>query len=108
MSGLEYKQWLKKYHTEKVVDLKEFFNDNDFVLLKKLVEGIEDKVFTMYEYDQVLFSLFQYYTDDEEQRIFNKEDFPYLKSLEEKNVDREEFNKLLYKVMQIKYPQNIN
>lgn len=105
MSGLNYKQWLKKYHTEKVVDLKEFLNDNDFELLKKLVDGVEDKVYTMYEYDQVLYLLLEYYTDDEEQRKFNKEDFPYLKSLEEKEVDKEKFDMLLYKVMQIKYPQ---
>jgi len=105
MSGLNYKEWLKKYHTEKVVNLKDFLNDNDIELLKKLVDGIEDKIYTMYEYDLILYSLFEFYTDDEEQRKFKKEDFPYLKSLEEKDVDKEKFNMLLYKVMQIKYPQ---
>lgn len=108
MSGLNYKQWIKKYHSEKVVDFKKHLNSRDFELLKILVDGIVDKIYTMYEYDQVLYSLLEYYTEEEEQRKFKKEDFLYLKSLEEKEVDREEFNKLLYKVMKIKYQQNIN
>lgn len=104
MSGLNYKQWLRKYHTEKVVDLKQFLNNKDFKLLKILIDSNQDKIYTMYEYDQVLYSLLEYYTDEEERKKFNNEDFPYLKSLEEKNVNREEFNELLYKVMKIKYP----
>ena len=106
MSELNFKEWLKKYSTEKVVDFKEHLNSRDFDLLKILDVIVEDKIYTLQEYDQILFSLFEYYTDDEEQKRFPKEDFTYLKSLEEKNVDREEFNMLLHKVMIIKYPQN--
>lgn len=106
MSELNFKEWLKKYSTEKVVDFKDYLNSRDFELLKILDVIVEDKVYTLQEYDQILFSLFQYYTDDEEQKRFKKEDFIYLKSLEEKKVDKEAFDKLLYKIMIIKYPQN--
>ena len=106
MSELNFKEWLKRYSTEKVVNFKEYLNSRDFELLRSLDVVVENKVHTLQEYDQILFSLFQYYTDDEEQKRFKKEDFIYLKSLEEKNVDREEFNMLLHKVMIIKYPQN--
>lgn len=106
MSESNFKEWLKKYSTEKVVDFKDYLNSRDFELLKILDVIVEDKIYTLQEYDQILFSLFQYYTDFDEQKRFRKEDFIYLKSLEEKKVDREDFNKLLFKVMIIKYPQN--
>ena len=55
MSELNFKEWLKKYSTEKVVDFKDYLNSRDFELLKILDVIVEDKVYTLQEYDQILF-----------------------------------------------------
>lgn len=90
-----------KNKDKKTIKLIDFLNSDDIELIRKLDIEIEDKAYEESEYELIIFELFMYYTDEEEQRKFQKEDFEYLKSLEEKNVNREEFNKVLRKLIDI-------
>ena len=105
---LRFKEWIKKYHNEKIVNINDYLDDSDKYLLKKLGIIIKDKIYTLHEYDMVLFQMLEYYTDEEEQKIFKKMDFQYLKSLEEKNITREDFNKVLEKLMKMKDLKGVN
>ena len=85
----------------KTIKLTDFLNNEDIKLIKKLDIEIEEKDYAESEYEFIIFQLLRYYTDEEEQRRFKKEDFKYLKSLDEKNVSRDAFNKVLKKVINI-------
>lgn len=92
----------------KTIKLTDFLNNEDIKLIKKLDIEIEEKDYAESEYEFIIFQLLRYYTDEEEQRRFKKEDFKYLKSLDEKNVSRDAFNKVLKKVINIVESQSKN
>lgn len=97
-----------KDENAKTIKLTDFLNSEDIELIKKLDIEIEEKAYTESEYEFIIFQLLRYYTDEDEQRRFKKEDFKYLKSLDEKNVSRDAFNKVLKKVINIVESQSKN
>lgn len=103
MDEINYDVWLKNYNTKKKIKIKEKLDDKDIEVLQKLDIIVEDKDYTQCEYDHILYSLLEYWTDDEEQKKFKKEEFCYLRFLKEKGVDKKEYDRLLNKIIKIEY-----
>lgn len=89
------KEWEKKYHEKRFIDLKKYVNDANLDLLKKLGIEIEDKIYTEYEFDILDENLFEYYIDDDILKTASKEELELTKPLEGTGVSREEYNRLV-------------
>ena len=89
----EYKKWYEKYSTEELVDLKKYFNEEDFEILRKLGISIRDKIYTEREFEELDGNYILYYNEDGMEEG--------IKSLENTGVSREEYNRLLDKFHKI-------
>ncbi len=88
---IDYEKWQEKYYNSRTIYIYDFFNKNDFKVLEKLNITVEDKKYTESEYDVIKFFLNLYYSkkyDEEEEKA-------YMKSLSEKDVSQEDYNRLL-------------
>ena len=97
----EYKKWHEKYSTEELVDLKKYFNDEDFEILRKLGISIKDKIYTEREFEELDGDYILYYYEDGMEEGMSKEEKEGIKSLENTGVSREEYNRLLDKFHKI-------
>ena len=88
---IDYEKWQENYYNSRNIYIYDFFNKNDFKVLEKLNITVEDKKYTESEYDVIKFFLNLYYSkkyDEEEEKA-------YMKSLSEKDVSQEDYNRLL-------------
>lgn len=88
---IDYEKWQENYYNSRTIYIYDFFNKNDFKVLEKLNITVEDKKYTESEYDVIKFFLNLYYSkkyDEEEEKA-------YMKSLSEKDVSQEDYNRLL-------------
>lgn len=93
---MDYKGWLEKYRTKKILDLKKLLTDDEIELLKKLGLEIEDKIYTEQEFDLIDDELCSYYREDG----YTEEELAVTKDLP-KDISFEEYNKLLEKFYNI-------
>ena len=95
----DFDSWYDKYSTEEIVDIKKFLNRDDINLLKKLNIKIKNKIYTEQEVEILNMDLLSYYIADD----MDDEELKQSKLLP-KDVNREEYNKLLDKINRI--PEN--
>lgn len=93
-----YEEWNERYHTKKVVNLKLYFNENDFKLLENLGSKVEDKIYTAYEFEVFNLEVLAYYVDDD----MDDDELKNAKSLEGTGVSQSDYSQLLSKLDQIK------
>lgn len=86
----KYEDWKEKYYTEEVVDLKEFFSQKDFDIIKKLGVEVLEKKYTESEFEKLYSNILNFYEEN------NKN-----KKLEAIDVTKEEYDELLNKFEQI-------
>ena len=98
----EYKEWYEKYCNDEVVDLKKYFTQEDFEIIKKLGIEILDKIYTEREFEVLDGEYISYYYEDE----MTDEEKAETKSLEGTGVSREEYNTLLKKFEKINFEHN--
>ena len=87
-----YENWKEEYYKKEKVDLKQYFSEMDFELLKKMNISILDKIYTENEFEQLYSRILNFYnTDSDEPKnlIINK------------NVTREEIDYILKKIEEI-------
>lgn len=88
---IDYEKWQEKYYNSRIIYIYDFFNKNDFKVLEKLNITVEDKKYTESEYDVIKFFLNLYYSE----KYDEEEEKAYMKSLSEKDVSQEDYNRLL-------------
>ena len=93
---------LKKISNDEVVDLKKYFTQEDFEIIKKLGIEILDKVYTEREFEVLDGEYILYYYEDD----MTDEEKADTKSLEGTGVSREEYNTLLKKFEKINLEHN--
>lgn len=86
----KYEDWKEKYYNEEVVDLKDFFTQTDFDIIKKLGVEVLEKKYTESEFEKLYSNILNFYEED------NKN-----KKLEAIDVTKEEYDELLNKFEQI-------
>lgn len=91
MGNFDYDKWKEQYYNDKILNLSELFTVENKITLKKLDIVVENKIYTKHEYEIIKFKILCYYKDEDDNEI----ELQYVKSLEEKNVNPEEFNKLI-------------
>ena len=93
---------MEKYYNEKVLNINDFLDKEDFELLQKLHVKIEENVCTEYHFDIIKQQLLEYYSDNVDESPEGKEELKkYLKSLEDVEVTQEEYDNLLKKFDEI-------
>ena len=97
----EYKKWYEKYSTEELDELKKYFNEEDFEILKKLGISVKNKVYTEREFEELDGDYILYYYEDGMEEGMSEEEKASIKSLENTGVSREEYNRLLDKFHKI-------
>lgn len=89
-----YEEWHKRYHTQEYLDIKKFFNSDDFEILKKLGIKTMNKVYTGFEYETLALEIVKYYVDE----LMDEEEIAEVVPLDNTGVTREEYNNLIEKV----------
>ena len=95
--GKNSEGWREMYMNKEIVDLKKYFNNEEFDLFRKLGIEIKDKIYTEYEIELINNSLYDYYYSED----MSEDEKNQVKSLEETGVTREQYNNLLNKIEQI-------
>ena len=95
--GKNSEGWREMYMNKEIVDLKKYFNNEEFDLFRKLGIEIKDKIYTEYEIELINNSLYDYYYSED----MSEDEKSQVKSLEETGVTREQYNNLLNKIEQI-------
>lgn len=90
---MSIENWDYKYHNKEIIDIKEELTNNQLETIKKLGIEVKDKIYTEYEYDCLKGELSEYIQDEDDEYE--------AKSLEEKNVSKEEFDNLIKKFDEI-------
>lgn len=103
---MKINEWIFKYHNEKIINLKEDLMLKEIELIEQLGIIIENKTYTKYEYDLLKMRLIEYYKDED----MSKEELTYIKSLENKCVNIEEYYNLVltFDFLDIKYETLFN
>lgn len=87
------------YYILPLINLEYELTDEEMVILEKLDNKIESKIYTHHEYDIVKQKLCFFYYEEEEEDEEEEKDFKY--SVEDKDVSKEEFRKLWKKIDEI-------
>lgn len=95
--GKNSEGWREMYMNKEIVDLKKYFNNEEFDLFRKLGIEIKNKIYTEYEIELINNSLYDYYYSED----MSEDEKSQVKSLEETGVTREQYNNLLNKIEQI-------
>ncbi|WP_300924957.1 hypothetical protein [uncultured Clostridium sp.] len=93
MKKMDIENWDYKYHNNPMIDIRKELTDNQLEIIKKLGIEVKDKIYTEYDYECLKGALSEYIQDDEEEYT--------PKSLDEKNVDKEEFEELIKRIDEI-------
>ena len=103
---MSFLEWQNDYHNKRIIYLISEFTKDEISQLEKLGITMEDKIYTEYEYESVKLELGKYYIEEgmDEEELENAE------SLDDKNVSREEYNKILKKFDELdrKYQDKFN
>ena len=92
-------KWKTKYYEQPIVDYSKYLSIEDINLLKKLEVSINlEKVYTEYEHDLFEMKLIEYYEDSED---IDGNKLPPIKNIDDFNVTREDYSRLLYIMYQI-------
>lgn len=90
---LAYEIWKEKYYNNKIVDYSKYFSDEDIKLLHKLDVHInKNKIYTEYEHDLFEMDMIEFYEDAE---YIDGTKVPPTRKLEDVNVTKEEYSRLL-------------
>ena len=100
--GKNSEGWREMYMNKEIVDLKKYFTQEDFEIIKKLGIEILDKVYTEREFEVLDGEYILYYYEDD----MTDEEKADTKSLEGTGVSREEYNTLLKKFEKINLEHN--
>ena len=87
---MSFEQWDEIYRNKKIIYIIEEFDESELETLKRLGIIIEDKVYTEYEFECLKLELGKYYIDDN----MDEEDWECVEPLEDKNVSREDYNRV--------------
>lgn len=90
---MEHDEWLDMYQNEKLINLEDVLNDEDFELLKKLRISVKDTMCTGSEYELLSIAVADYYEDEN----MTDEEKDGIKELSSVGVEKEEYSKLLRK-----------
>lgn len=94
----KYNEWNNKYHKLEYIDLKSLFDEDELNILRKLGIEIKNKKYTEYEYELIEMELGYYMEIDEEDPDVVKTLESTKKSIADKGVTQEEFDKLIKKI----------
>lgn len=94
----EYNNWDKKYHTLEYINLYSVFNEEEKAILSKLGIEIKNKKYTEYEFELIQIELGYYIEIDEKDQKIVETLKSTRKSLSDKDVSQEEFNKIIDKI----------
>lgn len=103
---MNFDEWRKKYHCNKIINLKEELNDEYIKILNQLNIVVKNKIYTGYEFECFMVEVGSYYKDEDMSEL----DLQYCKSLEDTSVSKEDYSKLLEKIDSIfvKYSKFFN
>lgn len=101
MNSFNYDEWHEKYQNDKIVDFKNKLEEKDYEILKRFDVIIEDKLYTLEEYEIIKQNLLNYYTDEDQEQDIENGAIIDVKNPEDKNVTREEFNKMLDRFLKV-------
>lgn len=90
---MSIEKWAYKYHNKEIIDIKQELTEQQLETIEKLGIEVKDKIYTEYEYDCLKGDLSEYIQDEDDEYE--------AKSLEEKNVSKEEFDSLIKKIDEI-------
>jgi len=91
---MSFEEWILKHQTNRVIDVKSNFDDNEIALLNKLKIVIKDELYTGNEFEFFMYEVGAYNKEPD----MSDEELEYYKSLEDTGVSMEEYKKLLEKV----------
>ena len=100
-----YKKWQEKYYNKRFIEIEKYLAEEDFDLFNKLGIEVENKIYTEYEFELLNMDLLAYYDDPDE--YLSEDEKEYQKSLDDTNVSREEYNKLLDKITEMNKIYNL-
>lgn len=103
---MSFLEWQNDYHNKSIIYLISEFTKDEISQLEKLGITMEDKIYTEYEYESIKLELGKYYIEEG----MDEEELENVDSLDDKNVSREEYNKILKKFDEIdrKYQDKFN
>ena len=93
----EYKEWERRYWNDRIIDLNQYFNKDDFKMIKKLGIKIKNKIYTVQEFCALEYELYLYYEDED----LKPEEQEYKKSLKNTKVSKEDYYRLMNKINEI-------
>lgn len=85
--------WDYKYHNKEIIDIKKELTNTQLEIIKKLGIEVKDKIYTEYEYECLKGDLSEY--------IQNEDNEYEAKSLDNKNVSKEDFDNLIKRIDEI-------
>lgn len=90
----KYEDWKEEYYKQEKVDLKKYFSENNFEVLKKLGIEVLDKVYTESEFESLYDSILEFDEDEKEEYLENN------------GISQEEYNNILEKLDTINQEYN--
>lgn len=91
---MNFEEWIKKYQTNRVINVKREFNDIEIDLLNKLNIYIKDELYTGNEFECLMSTIGSYNKEEDMSEL----ELKYCKSLEDTDVSEEEYEKLSKKI----------
>ncbi len=94
MKNFYYNKWIESYYVDEFLDLNNFLDTKDIMIINKLGINIKNKLYTDYEFDVFYEGILEYYYD----KYMSDEEKKMSKSLRRTGVSRLEYNQLLDKI----------
>ena len=88
---MSFLEWQNDYHNKSIIYLISEFTKDEISQLENIGITIEDKIYTEYEYESIKLELGKYFVEEG----MDEEELENVESLDDKNVSREEYNKIL-------------
>lgn len=103
---MSFLEWQNDYHNKRIIYLISEFTKDELNQLERLGITIKDKVYTEYEYESIKLELGKYYIEEG----MDEEELENVETLDDKNVSREDYNKILKNFDEIdrKYQDKFN
>lgn len=100
MNGdFNYEKWSDDYHNNRYINILRILSKKDIETIKKLNIPIEEKFYTKYELEILYLNLIQYCKDAvDEEELEEMNSLGILKSLDETEVSKEDYDNILKKV----------
>ena len=91
---MDFEEWIVKHQTNKIIDVKGNFNNNEIALLKKLNIIIKDESYTGHEFECLMGEIGAYNKEID----MSDMELKYYKSLQNTGVSKTDYIKLVEKV----------